>query len=66
MSARRGERTIEFGRVEPGIIVRRAIGALEAAEEIFEARMRAPRDPASALRLALHECDLHGAQPRRQ
>ncbi|GMO96603.1 MULTISPECIES: hypothetical protein [Bradyrhizobium] len=57
---------IEVRIVEPGIVVQPAIGTLEAAEEIIEARMRAAGDPAPALRLALHECDLHGAQPRRR
>lgn len=46
--------------VEPGVIVQRGIGALEAAEEIVEVRMRAARDTAPALRLTFHEGELHG------
>lgn len=46
--------------VEPGIIVQRGIGALEAAEVIVEVRMRAARNTAPALRLAFHERELHG------
>ncbi|WP_158537638.1 hypothetical protein [Bradyrhizobium sp. MOS003] len=57
---------IEVRRVEPRIVVELVIGALEAAEEKIEARMRAARDSASALRLALHEGDLHDAQPCRR
>ena len=57
---------IEVRIVEPDIVVGRAIGTLEAAEKIVEAWMRAARDPAPALQLALHECDLHGAQTRRR
>lgn len=49
--------------VEPGIVARRAIGVLEAAEEIVEVRMRAARDTASALRLTFHDRDLHGISP---
>jgi hypothetical protein len=56
---------IEVGRVEPGIAVQGAIGALEAAEEVIEARMRTTPDPAPALVLALRQSDLHGAQSRR-
>ena len=66
VSLLRGKRMIEVRRVERGVVVQPAIGALEAAEEIIEARMWAPRDPAPALRLTLHECDLHGAQTRRR
>ncbi|MEY9185968.1 hypothetical protein ABIG06_007523 [Bradyrhizobium sp. USDA 326] len=53
---------VEVG-VGPGIVVQHSVGALEAAEEVLEAWMRATRNPASAFRLALHQCDLHGAQP---
>ncbi|MBJ7407741.1 MAG: hypothetical protein JHD07_32445 [Bradyrhizobium sp.] len=46
--------------VEPGVIVQRGIGALEAAEEIVEVRMRTARNTAPALRLTFHEGELHG------
>jgi hypothetical protein len=57
---------VELRIVEPGIVDHRAVGALEAAEEIIEARMRATRNPTPALRLTLYERDLHGRQPRRR
>ena len=54
---------VELRIVEPGILDHRAVGALEAAEEIIEARMRATRNPAPALRLTFYERDLHGLRP---
>ncbi|TFV48632.1 hypothetical protein E4K65_11050 [Bradyrhizobium niftali] len=66
VSALRGKRMVELRIVEPGIVDHRAVGALEAAEEIIEARMRATRNPAPALGLTFYERDLHGRQPRRR
>ncbi|WP_291630121.1 hypothetical protein [Bradyrhizobium sp.] len=60
MSAWRAKRTVEVRMVEPGVIVQRGIGALEAAEEIVEVRMRTARNTAPALRLTFHEGELHG------
>ena len=64
MPARRLGRMVQVGIVEPGIVAMRAVGVLEATEEIVEVGMRAPRDAAPALRLTLYECDLHGLQAR--
>lgn len=60
MSAWRAKRTVEVRRVEPAIVGQRALGSLEAAEEIVEVRMRAARNTAPALRLTFHEGELHG------
>jgi len=54
---------VEVRKLRPGFVVRLAGGTLEAAEEVVEVRMRAPRDAAPALRLELHERDLHGITP---
>ncbi|MCK1681235.1 hypothetical protein IVA87_17885 [Bradyrhizobium sp. 147] len=63
MSALRGKRMVDVRIVGPGIVVPRAIGAFEAAEEVVEIRMRSPRNTAPALRLTFHECELHGITP---
>jgi hypothetical protein len=60
VSVLRGKRMIEVRIVEPGIVIQRAIGALEATEEIIKVRMRATRNTAPALRLTFHECEPHG------
>lgn len=65
MLALRGKRMVELRIVELGIVIQSAVGALEAAEEVIEARMRATRNPAPALRLTFYDRDLHGRQPRR-
>ena len=57
---------IQVRRLGPGVVARLAFGALKPTEEIVEVRMRAPRDAAPALRLTLHECDLHERQARKR
>jgi hypothetical protein len=49
--------------VGPGVVAHLAFGAFEPTEEKIEVRMWAPWDSASALRLTLHERDLHGVRP---
>jgi hypothetical protein len=53
----------EFG---PVVVVRLDGGVLMATEEELEVRMRAPRDAAATLRLALDDRDLHGRYTRRR
>jgi hypothetical protein len=62
MPARRPERVIQV-HLGPGVVAHLAFGAFEPTEEKIEVRMWAPWDSASALRLTLHERDLHGVRP---
>ncbi|MGY4503596.1 hypothetical protein ACVWYH_007553 [Bradyrhizobium sp. GM24.11] len=45
------------------IVVHLALGAFEPTDEVVEVRMRTARDATPALRLTLHEGDLHGIRP---
>ena len=54
---------VQVGRLGARIVAHLAFGMFESTEEVVEVRMRAAGDAAPALRLTLHESDLHGISP---